>query len=96
MSTTNLTPDDVDGFVNEEIDQRMTKLGWKRLDICFKWMALQRYMDKKQCAVGSEMYKRIKELLQGQQLMNVEYDSISQSVIRINHKDCKEIDDYVE
>ena len=96
MMATSVSPEDVDEFVNEEISKRVSKIGWKRLDICFKWMALQRFMESRRCSAGSDMYNRIKQLLQTQQLLNVEYDSISQNIIRINHVECKDLDEYIE
>ena len=84
----------MNSFIDVEISKRIgaPNMTWRKLEVCFKWRALQEFLRARGVPEGSENHALVRRLLQAQELTDVEYDAATRAIVRINHAECAALD----
>lgn len=71
--------------IDNEIESSKKKKSWKTMDMCFKWILIESYLEliKIDTVITDEDKNEIKKLIQ-KKVLNVDYDKNSQSIKSLN------------
>jgi hypothetical protein len=80
--------DELDRFIDREIAARMRKnVSWKQLDTCFKWARVLEYLQENGVGSQDPMIGELREMLKLNKLSQVQYDSHTHKITKLNMGD---------
>jgi hypothetical protein len=75
-------------FIDREIVTRLSKnVGWRQLELCFKWKRVSEYMTTKGICDDDMLVGSVRSLLQCNKLDAVEYDAHSHRIVKLGIPD---------